>query len=281
MPELPEVETVVRSLRPIIIGKTILSLIEQNDYARVFAPQTPAIIQSRVTNKAVTSVFRRAKYIVLDLGEGYLTIHLRMTGRLIQSLSPDENPKHITALFQFDDGSTLYFKDYRKFGRIQYLSSLAKLDEKLGPEPLSDLFTLRLFSHNLKQKKGQIKSLLLNQSFIAGLGNIYVDESLWRARIHPETPANCISGIKIRWLYEAIRMVLTAAIKAQGTTIINFYFSEGSSGNFKNELNVFGRQGKTCPRCRTIIKKIRASQRGTHFCPKCQKKKAPKKSGLE
>jgi len=280
MPELPEVETVVKSIRPRLMGKTIDCISPCNDYINVFAPQLALTLQTKSAGQQITDIYRRAKYIIIVLESGFLTIHLRMTGRLLFSLSDDDKPKHITAKFIFTDGSELYFKDYRKFGRIHYHDSLTNLENKLGPEPLDDTFSSINFYQSLHKYKRQIKGLLLDQSFIAGVGNIYADEALWAARIHPETHSNSISRIKSNRLYQALRSILSKAIEQQGTTIINFYFGEGSKGNFRDALNVFDRHGQECHRCGTTIKKIKVSQRGTHICPKCQKKKSPDKSGL-
>ena len=275
MPELPEVETVVKSVRPYLKGKTIAHVSPCNRYNNVFSPQTVTFIKTKTTGKQIKDIYRRAKYIVFVLDSGFLTLHLRMTGRLLLSLSDEDNPKHLTAAFVFTDGSKLHFKDYRKFGRIHYHSSLEELEKKLGPEPLGASFTSSAFYHILQKHKRRIKGLLLDQSLIAGIGNIYADESLWAARIHPEISSNAISRIKSNRLYKAIRSILSRAIEQQGTTIINFYFGERSTGNFRKALKVFDRQGKPCLRCGTIITKIKVSQRGTHFCPRCQKKKSP------
>ena len=272
MPELPEVETVVSFIKPNIVGKTITSIKSQNDYDRVFATHNPQQFADKITNKAIADVSRRAKYIVIHLDAGFLLIHLRMTGRLLLQLTAEDKPRHLTAKVKFSDGSSLFFKDYRKFGRMYYYDTLDYIDSRLGIEPLSNDFNFEWLYSNLKTNKRQMKPLLLDQGFIAGLGNIYVDEALWAAKIHPQQHGSSVSKQKTKTLHSSIKELLSTAIKNQGTTIINFYFGEGESGNFREQLKVFGRQGQECPRCSKTISKIRVAQRGTHICPNCQKK---------
>ncbi len=271
MPELPEVETVVRFIRPRIVGKTIQNILPQNNYEKVLATHTAPQFNNIVTGQVIKNVMRRGKFIVLNLERGYLLIHLRMTGRLLLNLSEDDKLKHLTAIIYFTDKSSLYFKDYRKFGRFYYYDSLDYINNKLGLEPLSKKFSGDWLYKNLQKNKRQLKPLLLDQSFIAGLGNIYVDESLWYAKLHPRQISSSVSRKKSNTLQDAIQRLLQTAINNQGTTIINFYFGEGKKGSFREQLKVFGRQDKNCPRCKTIIKKIRVAQRGTHICPRCQR----------
>ncbi|MFH1853309.1 MAG: DNA-formamidopyrimidine glycosylase [Candidatus Neomarinimicrobiota bacterium] len=272
MPELPEVETVVRSIRPLIAGKTIAAVFTAANYPQVIATHSPQKFNRLVAGQSVVAVGRRGKYIVISLDTGFILIHLRMTGRLLSRLGENDKPQHVTITINFQDGSKLFFKDYRKFGRIYFTANADFLEEKLGVEPLSDKFTDKWLSTGLKQSSRKIKPLLLDQSFIAGLGNIYVDEALWTARIHPETSSKRISPSKVRQLHAAIQNILQRSIEQNGTTIINFAFGENSTGEFVNELMVFGRESQSCLRCGTTIIKIRVGQRGTHFCPKCQQK---------
>jgi formamidopyrimidine-DNA glycosylase len=251
MPELPEVETVVRFIRPNIVGKTIQNIVPQNNYDKVLATHTTEQINALIARQAIIDVTRRGKYIVLNLDQGYLLIHLRMTGRFLLKLSEDDKSKHLTAIINFTDNSALYFKDYRKFGRLYYYDSMDYINNKLGIEPLSKNFTEDWLYKNLQNSKRQLKPLLLDQNFIAGLGNIYVQK-------------------KSDILHNAIQRLLQTAIDNQGTTIINFYFGESKRGNFREQLQVFGQQNNSCPRCKTIIEKIRVAQRGTHICPRCQ-----------
>ena len=270
MPELPEVETVVRYIRPKIVNKIISGVLPQNNYVKVFATHITEQFNALVTDKQITGVKRRGKYIVLVLDKGFLLIHLRMTGRLLLELSEDDKPHHLTAIINFSDKSSLYFKDYRKFGRFYYYDTMAYINTKLGVEPLSKEFTEAWLYSNLQNTNRQLKPLLLDQSFIAGLGNIYVDEALWFAKLHPQELSSTVSKKKSHLMHEAIQRLLKTAIKNQGTTIINFYFGEGKKGNFSEQLQVFARQGQECPRCNETLEKIRVAQRGTHICPGCQ-----------
>ena len=272
MPELPEVQSVVNYIKPRILNQTIESIISLNDYEKVFDTLSSIKINNLLKDKTINDVWRRGKYIILDIDQAYLCIHLRMTGQLKTKLEEDDDKKHFSVQIQFKNGEKLLFKDYRKFGRFYYWKSLTPLENKLGCEPLSKSFNFNYLFSRLNQSRGMIKPLLLNQSFIAGLGNIYVDESLWKAKIHPSTPSMKISRIKIKKLHEAIPTTLQNALNYNGTTIINFSFGNSIEGGYKKYLSVFGKQGERCKRCSTIIKKIYVCQRGTHFCPKCQKK---------
>jgi len=272
MPELPEVETVVRHINPHLKGKLIKRISPLNNYKKVFATHTPTAFNNLVMGQKIKRVWRRAKFIVVDLEAGHMLIHLRMTGRLLTKLTKDDKPKHLTVHMQLNDGSELYFKDYRKFGRWYYYQNLDYINSRLGIEPLSSGFTSDWLYYNLRNHSRQLKALLLDQSFIAGLGNIYVDEVLWTAKLHPQKLSSTVGRKKNDILHSAIQNILQRAIDQQGTTIINFYFGEGLEGNFKNALDIFNRQGQKCHRCGKIIKKIRVSQRGTHICPKCQNK---------
>ncbi len=273
MPELPEVETVVRSVRPRLVGKTISRVAVGNAFHKVLATHSLKTFNRLIANQRIKHVWRRGKYIVVDLDHGHLLIHLRMTGRLLFRLLPEDNPKHLTAHFIFTDGSELFFKDYRKFGRLYYFSTLDPLDQRLGIEPLSDRFTSRWLFEHLRDRNRAMKPLLLDQKFIAGLGNIYADEVLWQARVHPLSSSKNISRQKADRLHQAIRSILQESIDLQGTTIINFSFGENRRGNYRSKLNVFGQEGHPCPRCGATILKIRVAQRGTHVCPRCQRRR--------
>ncbi len=271
MPELPEVETVVRYLRPHLEGRTIVSFTAY--WPKVTAPALPEDFARQVTGHIIKAVRRRGKYILLDLDRGCVHLHLRMTGRLL--VLPSGNPEaselsYLTAEFDLSGGRRLVFTDVRKFGRVGYLENLAPLETRLGPEPLSSRFTPRLFHRLLQGRRRRIKPLLLDQSFIAGMGNIYADEALFLARIHPETPASRLTFPQSRTLHRAIRNVLTESILHDGTTIINFQYGEGSTGRFREKLRVFRREGQPCPVCGTPLVKIRVAQRGTYLCPACQ-----------
>ena len=280
MPELPEVETVVRYLKHQITGKTVSKLLHKNSYSKVFSSHSPENIFQFVKGQKVLQVWRRGKYIVFTLDFGYLFFHLRMTGRFILKLGDKDLYKHITAELIFSDQSSLYFKDYRKFGRIGYCHNIIYINCLVGVEPLGSMFSLQFFQSLLKKRKRQIKPLLLDQSFISGLGNIYVDESLWYACIHPQTLSNQISRGEIKALYFSILSVLREAIKLKGTTIITFKYGENSRGTYTEFLKVYGRRGEPCFRCNGKIKKAFIGQRGSYFCSNCQRRSKTQKSNI-
>jgi formamidopyrimidine-DNA glycosylase len=193
-----------------------------------------------------------------------------MTGRLVHT--PLDDLKHVTFALDLDDGNTIYFKDTRKFGRIYWYSSVDAFENshQLGIEPLSDDFSPTYLENILKNYRQQIKPFLLNQKYLVGLGNIYVDEALWLTEIHPTTPCHTLSPGKIYQLHSSIQEILRQSIQLNGTTFLNFYFDKDQKGSYKELLNVFGRQGQKCNRCHDTIKKIRIAQRGTHYCATCQ-----------
>ena len=271
MPELPEVQSVANYIKPFLLNQTISKIEPLNNFNRVFETHSSDEIIQLVKGQHINNVFRRGKYIIIDLDQGFLCIHLRMTGQLQTQLTNQDNKKHFTAKIDMQNGKELYFKDYRKFGRFYYYESLDILENKLGCEPLSPSFDLLYLLNGLKKSRGMIKPKLLDQSFIAGLGNIYVDESLWEARIHPRKISMNIGNQKIKKLWRAIPSILKSAINYNGTTIINFSYGNKIPGGFKKYLNVFGKEGSPCPRCNNNLKKIFVGQRGTHYCSKCQK----------
>jgi formamidopyrimidine-DNA glycosylase len=271
MPELPEVETVVRSLKPWITGKTIQSIKIKPGVKSTVQSHSPKTLERLLTGQKIHQIRRRAKYIILVLDHGFLTIHLRMTGRLIPERINPPDKKYVTAAFLFSDNTSLFFKDTRKFGRISYFSSLEPLENKLGVEPLSRAFSFDCLLSILKSRKRMIKPLLLDQKLVAGLGNIYCDEALWKAGIHPLTVSNRISRQKVKRLHQAIKSTLRSSIRHNGTTFQAFFFGSEESGSFFSKLKVFGREGLPCPQCKSSILKIRVAQRGTHICPRCQR----------
>ena len=269
MPELPEVETVVRYLQPHLTGKTTSKLLHHNDYSNVFSSHSPEDISRLVQGQTIHKVWRRGKFLVFTLGFGYLYFHLRMTGQLKTS-TEGQDYKYITAELVFSDKTSLYFKDYRKFGRIGYAQTLNFINQMVGVEPLGRRFTFPYLQKELKKRKRQIKPLLLDQSFICGLGNIYVDECLWLSCIHPQTLSNKLQTKNVPELYRSILTVLQEAIRLNGTTIINFKYGDNNRGNFKQFLNVYARIGLPCFRCSNKIEKVFIGQRGTYFCRICQ-----------
>ena len=270
MPELPEVQTVVNYLAPEVQGKFINSIDSPNNYLKVFGNGDLSFVKSAIQGKRIVKLGRRGKYIIIHLNRGHLILHLRMTGKLLLQGLQKKFDKHLSFRINFNDNSNLYFYDTRKFGRIYFSKTLNWLEQKLGIEPLSMEFNLRWLTQSLGQRKRMMKPLLLDQSFIAGLGNIYIDEILWKSNIHPLSLSNKIPEQIIPDLCKSIRSILQNAILFNGTTFINFSFGENQMGEFGEQLNVFGKQGRPCPDCGEEIKKIRVAQRGTHMCNRCQ-----------
>ncbi len=280
MPELPEVETVVRGLYASLRGYTITK-VAIHWPGSIDAPD-PGLFAQRLTGRTVTGVDRRGKWIVIELDDGQtLLIHLRMTGQLLLETTDCPETEAVSAytrvIFYLDNGpgtngGRLRFSDMRKFGRLILTDEPSEVLGKLGPEPLADDFTVERFASMLAERRGRIKSLLLNQGFLAGLGNIYVNEALWRAHIHPLRSADSLSSEEVRELHHAIRSVLRAAVIEGGTTLENGNFkqADGEAGEFASQLLVYDREGEPCGRCGAIIERIKVGQRGTYFCPSCQ-----------
>jgi formamidopyrimidine-DNA glycosylase len=274
MPELPEVETMVRDLETRIAGR-IITEVSLPFAGQIQYPDPPEFVE-RVQGRQIERIERRAKFAAFTLESGdVLVIHRGMTGSLLLRESTDPNEAHVRAVFTLDDGRELRFNDPRKFGKL-YLMDASGSERPLpwahmGPEPLSDDFTARLFESRLKNRTAPIKPLLLGQSIVAGLGNIYVDEALHLSRIHPRRRAGELSTAEIRRLHRAIRSVLFDAVERRGTTFSNYVDYEGRAGGFQDQLRVFHREGRFCPRCNTGIIKMVVGGRGTHICPRCQK----------
>lgn len=271
MPELPEVETVAQGLHRALAGRTICGV-------AVFWPRTVAVpaaddLQERIVGRRVQSVSRRGKYVIIGLDRGSLLIHLKMSGRL--HLVPAQAPlhRHTRLLLELDDGRQLRFHDARKFGRLYLVDDAVEVTARLGPEPLADSFTLDDFRRLLAGRSGRLKPLLLNQSFLAGVGNIYADEALFAARLHPLRRAGSLSSEEQACLYQALRTVLTQAITGRGTTLDDggYTDAEGQAGSYQERLAVYGRRGEPCPVCGTPIERLVIAGRSTHFCPQCQR----------
>jgi formamidopyrimidine-DNA glycosylase len=275
MPELPEVQTVVNDLNIAgIPGTTITG-------AQVFWPHIIAVISpdafcQQIKGQMVTTIWRRAKYIVFDFTSGdHLLIHLRMSGRLFMVPSDTERLKHEHVILDLDNHQQLRFHDTRKFGRLYLVHNVETILGCLGPEPLEETFTAKMFAEHLQVRKRLLKPLLLDQTFIAGLGNIYVDEALWEAKLHPCRLASSLSETEAKTLHRTIRKVLRRGINNLGTTLgtgkANFYSIGRRAGTNQEQLNVFRRTASPCPRCQTTIVRILVGQRSTHICPTCQK----------
>ena len=274
MPELPEVETVRRGLLPAVRGRTI-TRVEPIDFPGVLGDCSVAEASARLCGRVIIGIERRGKYLLftLDDGAGFI-VHLRMTGVLTIDDREAPPPRFHRLTIGLDDSRELRFADQRKFGRVAPASaeSLAVLDRKLGPEPLSTEFTADVLSERLRRRKAPIKALLLDQGIVAGLGNIYVDEALFLAGIHPAAPGAALSGEQVEALHAAIRAVLVAGIEHRGTSFSSFRDAYGDKGSNQERLAVYGRgrQGAPCVRCGTPLVSMVLAGRGTSFCPSCQ-----------
>ncbi|MEE2858274.1 MAG: DNA-formamidopyrimidine glycosylase [Candidatus Neomarinimicrobiota bacterium] len=270
MPELPEVQAVVDSLNHNKIpGKIIRTINSPNGYEPVCHGHSLFNFQKFLENKLINCIKRRGKFIIMELNDGYLLFHLRMTGKFLYELSNDDQ-KHISLKIIFKDNSSLYFKDVRKFGKAYISTNLQWLENKLGIEPLSKKFNAQWLIKTFKSYNKMVKPLLLDQKVIAGLGNIYIDEALWDSKIHPKSICSKITNHKIILLCSSIKSILKSALKHKGTTIIDFQYGNNNKGQFEKKLQVFGKENKPCPRCNQKIIKIFVGQRGTHYCNKCQ-----------
>lgn len=276
MPELPEVETIARALRPDLLGRTVIGA-RGLDYPPLVEPLTPDEFSVRLAGQSIAGVGRRAKLILLQLEEGaVLTVHLRMSGRLHLRPATAEPLPHTHAILDLDDGRALHLRDPRKFGRLRLYTAAeyAALDRRLGPEPLAADFTAAVLASRLQaRRRSQLKAVLLDQNSLAGLGNIYADEALFRACLHPRRPAGSLSAAEIARLHRAIQEVLREAIAANGTTLGDgiYLFGADEAGRFAERLRVYGRLGRPCPSCGAAIERQTIAGRSSHFCPACQK----------
>ncbi|MDS1030750.1 DNA-formamidopyrimidine glycosylase [Bacillota bacterium LX-D] len=274
MPELPEVETVRRSLEKRLLGRKIKKV-------NIFMPKLikipgPEDFERGLEGARIDALKRRGKYLLICLSTGFIWVtHLRMTGQLIYSRPNDEVQKHTHLIFELDNGDQLRYVDIRRFGTIYLLKpeefSLVKGLRELGPEPLGDDFSFEKFSNELKNKKGKLKQLLLDQRFIAGIGNIYADEILFDAGLQPERLANTLNDDELQKLYRSIRSVLQLGIANRGTSMRNYVDGDGRTGDFQKLLKVYGKGGQPCPKCGRILLKQRVGGRSSCYCKHCQK----------
>ena len=269
MPELPEVELVVQGLRPDVVGRTFTSV--TFDWPRQIAAPSPDEFRARVPGQKVVALERRGKYIVFKLSSDTLLVHLRMTGRLYVTGDGVHADKWVHVVFDMDSGKQLQYSDARKFGRMHLLADPEEILGKIGPEPLDDDFGVADFSAQIERRKGAIKPLLLNQAFLAGIGNIYADEALWLARIDPRRKADTLQAAEVEQLYGAVRTVLQKGIEHEGASINWYRKPDGTKGESQNHFVVYGRSGEPCLNCGRPISKITLGQRGTHFCSACQR----------
>ncbi|MFS0780626.1 DNA-formamidopyrimidine glycosylase [Bacillus sp. 1P06AnD] len=274
MPELPEVETVRKTLEQLVIGKEITHVTihwpniikKPKDYVQ-FAQTLPG--------QKITGIGRRGKFLLLHLDDYTIVSHLRMEGKYGLFQSEDPLDKHTHVIFAFDDDTELRYKDVRKFGTMHLFGKGEEINQlplsQLGPEPLSEDFSSGYLYSVLKKTSRSIKAVILDQKVVVGVGNIYVDESLFRAKIHPERVASSLEEAEVERLVMAIKGTLAEAIKQGGSTIRTYLNSQGQIGMFQQQLLVYDRAGELCTECDSHIDKIRVAGRGTHYCPTCQK----------
>jgi len=267
MPELPEVETIKNELLPEISGRRIVRVEIKDD--KPIRKSSPKEFLKYLVGKEIKGLDRRGKYLIFHLSKGVLIIHLRMTGVLL--LNSQENERFARIVFKLDDGNTIVFSDRRRLGVMWVAENEEEVSIKLGTEPLSKEFTVEAFKQRLQSRKAPIKAVLLDQSFIAGIGNMYADEALFQARIHPLKKANDLSLVKIRKLHRAIITILKAAIKNKGASIDTYRSPDGRQGTAHNEFKVAHRKNCVCPECGGLIDRIMIRNRGSYFCPACQK----------
>ncbi|EFO78964.1 formamidopyrimidine-DNA glycosylase [Oscillochloris trichoides DG-6] len=273
MPELPEVEIVARSLAAQVVGRKIVML-EKLDWERmVETPDLPDFC-ALLIGRTILGVGRRAKWLLIQLDAGWtLAVHLRMSGNLIVYGPAQPVDQHTHLVLGLDDGRRIFFTDARKFGRLRLLdpAGIAHLDAAYGPEPLDSHFTSSHLAALLAQRRTKLKPLLLDQGFIAGLGNIYANEALWIAQLHPLLPANQTPAQHVPALHAAIQQVLHTAIQNQGSSLRNYRNSYGEAGHNQEHFHVYDRAAQPCERCSTAINRIVVGQRSTFFCPQCQR----------
>ena len=273
MPELPEVETVRRSLERSIIGRRFTAVTVHE--RRLRTPIAPAALRRDLIGRAVHAVKRRSKYLLLDLeGDRVLVLHLGMSGRFLREDHAAPRLPHTHVRIALDDGSELRFVDPRRFGML-FVVGRSEIDAHprfaaLGPEPLTPAFTAAALQARAGRARRAIKSVLMDAAVVVGVGNIYACESLYRAGIHPSTPARRLRAVRWARLHAAVQAVLEDALAARGTTLQDFRDSDGLDGGFQARLAVYGREGEPCARCRRRVRRIVQAGRGTFYCPGCQ-----------
>lgn len=262
MPELPEVETVVRSLREVLPDRKI---VRAACFSKLVTKGGLSRTGAALAGRRVIGIRRRGKQIFIELDRGVLYVHLGMTGRLLWNAFPG---KYARAVVEFD-GGTLVYDDIRQFGRFEFFKEIPAGLETEAPDALSATF--EEFRARLRAHRRSIKPLLLDQSFLAGVGNIYADEALFAARVHPRAAANRVSAARARRLFDALIDVLRTAIEHRGSSISDYVDSQGNRGSFQQLHRVYGREGQACPVCGTAIRRIVLGQRSAHYCPRCQR----------
>ena len=267
MPELPEVETIKNELTPHVIGRKIIGV----DVFWDGMVKQPAVneFRSRITGRKIIKLTRRGKYLFfhLDKGNDVLVMHMKMTGSLLVNPSED---KFTRAILRLDNGTSIHFYDPRKFGKMWLEQDESAVTGKLGPEPLDEDFTILTLTDILKKRAAPVKAVLLDQSIISGIGNMYADEALFEAKIHPVKPASKLSPDEVKRLYRAIRLVLQKALKNGGASVRNYIRPDGRPGTAHDDFKVAHGVGKDCPGCGGPIVRIVVRGRGTYICPRCQ-----------
>lgn len=272
MPELPEVETIRRDLEPLVTGRTITGVEVDPATLPLLAGTTFDVLESNLVGRTIKSLGRRGKYLLFELDDGrWFVAHLRMTGRLVWRPHNAPPEQYQRARLMLDNGCDLRWSDLRKFGTWRIYDRLDDLLAKLGPEPIDENFDLRTFRAALAGRTAPVKAVLLDQRRMAGLGNIYVDEALFQARIRPDTPAGELSSAAVKRLHQAVRDVLERGIEYRGASFRDYVDGQGNQGQQHMYVQVFRRDGKPCYTCGTIIQKTVVGGRGTHFCPRCQR----------
>lgn len=270
MPELPEIETICRGIASSLKNQKVTEVIINQPKLRW---PVPKIIQAKLKNAKILNISRRSKYIILSTDKGSLIIHLGMSGQLLVLPKVHPSIKHEHVIINLECGKALSFVDPRRFGCILWTEddvSKHKLLKTLGPEPLAKEFTGEYIIAKARTKKVAIKQFLMDSHIVCGIGNIYANEAMFLAKIHPKTPVNLINLSKAKILVKKIQQVLTRAIKHGGTTLRDYRNSEGKKGNFKEKLKIYGRKNEPCIICQSTIQHIRQNQRSTYYCPKCQ-----------
>ena len=269
MPELPEVETIKNELAPHVIGHTVTGITLLWD--RTVHQPSIEEFHSRLIGQRITGATRRGKYLILSLSSNeVLIIHLKMSGSLLLKPASAEPDKYVRAILCLDGETALHFRDPRKFGAMWLVKDEKEVVGKLGPEPLDAGFTPQVLAERLRNRNVPIKALLCDQTFIAGIGNMYADEALFAAGIHPLRLGRSLSRDEVKRLYHAIEQVLQTAIGNKGASIMNYFRPGGELGTAHFEFKVAHRRNETCPTCGTPLKRITVRNRGTYFCPKCQ-----------
>jgi len=272
MPELPEVETLARELRGVLVGRSVVGV--EVRWPRTVAAPDPETFARRLVGRRIWEIRRRGKWLLLGLDEGdWLLVHLRMSGRLAVERADAPEDAHTRVVFHLDDGRRLRFSDPRKFGRMALTACPEEWLGDLGPEPLDPDLTPERLAGMLRGRRVRLKPLLADQRFLAGLGNIYADEVLWRAGLHPLRCAHTLTPGEVTRLHGAMREVLEEAIARRGTTLPDqrYVLPDGRPGEFAAHLAVYGREGQPCPRCGAPIARARVGGRSAHFCPQCQR----------